>query len=100
MKYCGWGVAEPMEFLLRDLRLALRNFAKHPTCAVVPVITTALGIGANTAIFSVVNGVLIRDLPHQKSEQLVRIWSAHMERGHLYPGLESGPTRSRAGTPR
>ena len=70
-----------MEFLLRDLRFAVRNLAQHPTFATVAVITIALGIGANTAIFSVVNGVLLRDLPHEQPRQLVRIWSANMERG-------------------
>jgi len=70
-----------MEFLLRDLRFAVRNLTKHPTFATVAVITIALGIGANTAIFSVVNGVLLRELPHEQPEQLVRVWSANMERG-------------------
>jgi putative ABC transport system permease protein len=70
-----------MDFLVRDLRFAFRNLGKHPTFAVVAVITIALGIGANTAIFSVVNGVLLRDLPYDAPEELVRIWSTNMERG-------------------
>jgi putative ABC transport system permease protein len=70
-----------MDFLLRDLRFAVRSLAKHPTFAAVAVITIALGIGANTAIFSVVNGVLLQDLPFSQPEELVRIWSTNMERG-------------------
>ena len=70
-----------MDFLLRDLRFAVRNLGKHPTFAVVAVITIALGIGANTAIFSLVNGVLLQDLPFSEPGELVRIWSTNMERG-------------------
>ncbi|MEE8478041.1 MAG: hypothetical protein V3S19_06705, partial [Gemmatimonadales bacterium] len=50
----------PMQNLLRDLRLAIRSLGRHPLFAVVAVITIALGIGANSAIFSVVNGVMLK----------------------------------------
>jgi hypothetical protein len=70
-----------MDFLPRDLRFAVRNLRKHPTFSMVAVVTIALGIGANTAIFSVVNGVVLRDLSYEAPEELVRIWSTNMERG-------------------
>ncbi len=70
-----------MDFLLRDLRFAVRNLRKHPTFSLVAIVTIALGIGANTAIFSVVNGVLLQDLPYAEPGELVRIWSTNLERG-------------------
>ena len=70
-----------MDFLSRDLRFAVRNLRKHPTFSAVAVVTIALGIGANTAIFSAVNGVLLQGLPYEAPDELVRIWSTNMERG-------------------
>ena len=72
-----------MEKMWRDLRFALRMLAKNPGFAATSVFTLALGIGATTAIFSVVYGVLLRPLPYHNANQIVRLWEQNERGGHM-----------------
>ena len=67
------GVARMFAQLLRDLRFGVRQLVKAPGFSIVAILTLTLGIGATTAIFSVVNGVLLRPLPFPQPEGLVRV---------------------------
>jgi putative ABC transport system permease protein len=63
-----------MTTLLQDLRFAVRTFSKQPSFTLVAIITLALGIGANSAIFSIINGVLLKSLPFKEPENVVKLW--------------------------
>ena len=66
---------------MNDLKFAFRELLKNPGFTAVAVLTLALGIGANTALFSVVNGVLLRPLPFPEQERLVTLWESSPAQG-------------------
>src|SRR5215813_4755874 len=72
-----------LETLFHDLRFGARMLFRNPGFTLIAVVTLALGIGANTAIFSVVNAVLLRALPYPEPGRLVRFWETNPGRGWL-----------------
>jgi putative ABC transport system permease protein len=70
-----------MQTLLQDLRYAARTLTRRPSFTLAVVLTLAVGIGANSAIFSVVDGVLLRPLPYEAQERLVRVFGRYVEFG-------------------
>jgi len=68
-----WGLRS-LETLLQDLRYGIRVLLKKPGFTFVVVLTLAIGIGANTAVFSIVHGVLFRPLPYKDTERIITIW--------------------------
>ena len=72
-----------MQTLLRDLRYAVRMLLKTPSFTAIAVLSIALGIGANTAVFSVVNAVVLKSLPFNNPESLMLVWGTGEESGIL-----------------
>ena len=87
--------------LRQDLAHSWRLLRRAPGFAAVALVTIALGVGANTAIFSVVNGLLLRDLPYGDAGQLARVWGDHLDSGNRRSQIAAGDfidlrTRSRS----
>ena len=80
-----------MQSVWQDLRHGLRMLTKNPGFAAIAILTLALGIGANTALFSVVNGVLLSPLPYQQPDRLVAMYtsrSGELDRSSIsYPNF-------------
>jgi len=77
----GWNW---LENLFQDVRYGLRTLGKNPGFTAVAVLTLALGIGANAAIFSMVDGILLRPLPYAEPERLVSVWQTGVPKG-IFP---------------
>lgn len=75
MNWLSEAITACVRILLQDVRYALRALAAAPTFTVAAILSLAIGIGANTAIFSIVDGLLLRPLPYADAERLVILWN-------------------------
>jgi putative ABC transport system permease protein len=90
-----------LESLLTDIRFSVRSLSRSPGFTAVTLITLALGIGANTAIFSIVNAVLLRPLPYPEAGNLVMVWATDSKRGvsedvASYPNFEEWKSQAKS----
>jgi putative ABC transport system permease protein len=87
-----------MDSLVRDLRYAIRSIAGSKKFAAIVIATLALGIGANTAVFGVLNAVVLRPLPYDEPERLVRVYQSRGGEDNYLPGLAVVAFRERSKT--
>jgi putative ABC transport system permease protein len=79
-----------MQTLLQDLKYGVRMLAKSPGFTIIAVLTLALGIGANAAIFSVINVTLLARLPYRQPDRIVMVWEHHPSRGFPHNSVSPG----------
>ena len=83
-----------MSVLLRDSRHALRMLLRSPGFTALAILTFALGIGVNSAVFSVFNGVLLRQLPYPDSDRITMVWMDNSHLTGLYSARLADPFRA------
>ena len=88
-----------MEALAQEIRLGLRTLLRNPSFSIIAILALALGIGVNSAIFSVVNGVLLKPLAYKEPGQLVRVWEkwGGFDQGSIsYPNFKDWRERNQS----